>query len=144
MCSNKDELKKGGLFLIDLKQEKDKRPNGIKELSTENLNLFAISMCKRMLAIVGPKNLQLWSLPDMEIITIQIMNAQKEGLVTSMKFTSDHLFLKYERWNDKSLKYDKSRGWGVISLKETKLSTTIKGQDLVGLRKHTKKILYTP
>jgi hypothetical protein len=58
----------------------------------------------------------------------------KEKSFANIKVTSEHIYIKPRS----------DQGWIYISLKETKLTTTLKGTPLLPIRGHTKEILYNP
>lgn len=67
--------------------------------------------------MLGPKFLNLYTLPNLELICNN--QIPKDHIYTDIKFTSEHICLKA-----------KKEGWSILSVKDTFMSTTLRGTEL--------------
>ena len=68
ICEGNDN-KHGGLFTVDLDLDSTPDQEDFEKLHDDSLLQFAFSQCGRMLGILGTSTIQIWSLPNLQLIT---------------------------------------------------------------------------
>ena len=117
ICEGNDN-KHGGLFTVDLDLDSTPDQEDFEPLHDDSLLQFAFSQCGRMLGILGTSTIQIWSLPNLQLITR--MSHDFKGILIEKTLLRCKLIMTSEQ-----MLFATEKGWSYLALKSNLITTTV-------------------